>query len=84
MVILFIAGFVGYSAYKNGWGVKGMIQTAMGQDEKKLADLDPLTVLIMGVSEDISSKLTDTIMVASYNPKTQKRQHYYQFQETHL
>lgn len=72
MLILFIAGFVGYSAYKNGWGVKGMIQTAMGQDEKKLADLDPLTVLIMGVSEDISSKLTDTIMVASYTPKTQK------------
>lgn len=72
MIILFIAGFVGYSTYKNGWGVKGMIQTAMGQDEKKLEDLDPLTVLIMGVSEDISSKLTDTIMIASYNPKTQK------------
>ena len=72
MIALFIAGFVGYSAYKNGWGVKGMIQTAMGQDETKLADLDPLTVLIMGVSEDISSKLTDTIMIASYNPKTQK------------
>ena len=72
MIALFIAGFVGYSAYKNGWGLKGMIQTAIGQDEKKLADLDPLTVLIMGVSEDISSKLTDTIMVASYNPKTQK------------
>ena len=72
MIALFIAGFVGYSAYKNGWGVKGMIQTAMGQDETKLADLDPLTVLIMGVSEDISSKLTDTIIIASYNPKTQK------------
>ncbi len=72
MIILFILGFVGYSGYKNGWGLKGMIQTAMGQDERKLADLDPLTVLIMGVSEDISSKLTDTIMVASYNPKTQK------------
>ena len=72
MIALFIAGFVGYSAYKNGWGVKGMIQTAMGQDDTKLADLDPLTVLIMGVSEDISSKLTDTIMIASYNPKTQK------------
>ncbi len=72
MIVLFIVGFVGYSAYKNGWGVKGMIQTAMGQDETKLADLDPLTVLIMGVSEDISSKLTDTIMIASYNPKTQK------------
>ena len=72
MIALFIAGFVGYSAYKNGWGVKGMIQTAMGQNETKLADLDPLTVLIMGVSEDISSKLTDTIIIASYNPKTQK------------
>lgn len=72
IIMLFCAGFVGYSAYKNGWGVKGMIQTAMGQDEEKLADLDPITVLIMGVSEDITSKLTDTIIVASYNPKTQK------------
>ena len=71
-MVLFIGGFVGYSTYKNGWGVKGIIQTAMGQDEKKLADLDPFTVLIMGVSEDISVRLTDTIIVASYNPKTQK------------
>ena len=72
VMILFIGGFVGYSTYKNGWGVKGIIQTAMGQDEKKLANLEPFTVLIMGVSEDISVRLTDTIMVASYNPKTQK------------
>ncbi len=72
IIILFIGGFVGYSAYKNGWGVKGLIQTAMGQDEEKLADLDPFTVLILGVSEDISSKLTDTIIIASYNPKNQK------------
>ena len=72
VMVLFIGGFVGYSTYKNGWGVKGIIQTAMGQDEKKLANLEPFTVLIMGVSEDISVRLTDTIMVASYNPKTQK------------
>lgn len=72
VMVLFIGGFVGYSTYKNGWGVKGIIQTAMGQDEKKLANLEPFTVLIMGVSEDISVKLTDTIIVASYNPKTQK------------
>ena len=72
VMVLFIGGFVGYSTYKNGWGVKGMIQTAMGQDQKKLENLDPFTVLIMGVSEDISVKLTDTIIVASYNPKTQK------------
>ncbi len=72
MMIMFIGGFVGYSTYKNGWGVKGIIQTAMGQDPKKLENLDPFTVLIMGVSEDISVKLTDTIIVASYNPKTQR------------
>ncbi len=72
IVFLFCAGFVGYSTYKNGWGVKGLIQTAMGQDEKKLKDLKPFTVLILGVSKDISTDLTDTIMVASYNPKTQK------------
>ena len=72
MMVMFIGGFVGYSTYKNGWGVKGIIQTAMGQDSKKLENLDPFTVLIMGVSEDISVKLTDTIIVASYNPKTQK------------
>ena len=72
MMVMFIGGFVGYSTYKNGWGVKGIIQTAMGQDPKKLENLDPFTVLIMGVSEDISVKLTDTIIVASYNPKTQK------------
>ena len=72
ILALLVGGFVLYSAYKNGWGVKGMIQTAIGQDETKLEDLDPFTVLILGVSEDISSELTDTIIVASYNPKTQK------------
>ena len=66
IIALFIAGFIGYSTYKNGWGMKGIIQTAMGQDERKLKDLDPFTVLILGVSEDISSKLSDTIIVASY------------------
>lgn len=72
LIMIFIGAFIGYSTFKNGWGVKGIIQTAMGQDEKKLENLDPFTVLLMGVSEDISTKLTDTIIVASYNPKTQK------------
>ena len=72
LIIIIIAGFIGYSTYKNGWGMKGLVQTAMGQDKRKLADLKPFTVLLLGVSEDISSKLTDTIIVASYNPKNQK------------
>lgn len=72
ILIALIGGFVGYSVYKNGWGVKSLIQTAMGQSEKKLQNLEPFTVLLLGVSEDILSKLSDTIIVASYNPKTQK------------
>ena len=72
VTILYLVGFVIYSTYKNGWGLSSIIQTAIGDSETKLEDLDPFTVLIMGVSEDISSKLTDTIIVASYNPKTQK------------
>lgn len=72
IIILFMAGFVGYSTYKNGWGVKSLIQTAMGTDDTELEDLDPFTVLILGVSKDITVELTDTIIIASYNPKTQK------------
>ena len=72
IIILFIGGFVGYSAYKNGWGWKGLLQTVVGQDEEKLKKLEEFRVLILGVSEDISVALTDTIMVASYNPQTQK------------
>ena len=70
LIVLGIAGFLGYSYYKNGWGVKGVLQTALGQDQEKLKDLDPFTVLILGVSDDIEVELTDTIIIASYNPKT--------------
>ena len=71
IIVLFVAGFVGYSTYKNGWGVQGLLQTAVGS-ETELEDLEEFKILILGVSEDISAALTDTIMVASYNPQTQK------------
>lgn len=72
VLVLFIGGFVGYSTYKNGWGWKGLLKTAVGSSGKSLDELGEFKILILGVSEDISAKLTDTIMVASYNPKTQK------------
>ena len=71
LIALFVGGFVGYSTLKNGWGLKGLLQTAVGS-ETKLEDLDEFKILILGISEDISAALTDTIMVASYNPQTQK------------
>ena len=71
-LVILIVGFIIYSTFKNGWGFQGMLQTALGQDKNTLEKLDPLTVLIMGVSKDIDVELTDTLMVASYNPKEQK------------
>lgn len=43
--------------------VKSMVKDAVG-------DQDPIFVLILGVSDDISAELTDTIMLAGYNPDT--------------
>lgn len=71
LIVFVILGFVVYSTYKNGWGAKGMLATIVGQDQEKLKDLDRIDVLILGISTDISVKLTDTIIVASYDPKTQ-------------
>ena len=48
-----------------------MIATAIGHDTKTKEHLEEFRVLLLGVSTDISSKLTDTIIVASYNPKNQ-------------
>lgn len=72
ILILAIGGFVVYSGYKNGWGLSNMIATVVGHDQETLKNLDELRVLVLGVSTDTSAVLTDTIMVASYNPKTQK------------
>ena len=72
IIILFLSGFVGYSTLKNGWGFRGLLQTMTGQSEEALQNLPEFRVLLLGISEDISAQLTDTIMVASYNPRTQK------------
>lgn len=72
ILVILIIGFITYSTIKNGWGLQGILQTALGQDKETLKNLEPLTLLIMGVSKDIDVDLTDTIMIASYNPKSQK------------
>lgn len=71
--LLIFAGIFTYKVAKNGWGLQGFMAAAMGHDENTLKDLDPITFLLVGISgceEDY--KLADTIMVCSYNPKTQK------------
>ena len=71
MLLLGIAWFT-YRTYKNGWGLSGMLATVVGHDENTKKNLSEIKVLILGVSTDLDSQLTDTIMVASYNPNTQK------------
>ena len=72
LIIAAIAGYITFKTVKNGGGLQGFLQVMTGQNEETLKNLEEFRVLILGVSKDISTELTDTIMVASYNPKTQK------------
>ena len=72
LIVLFVGGFIGYSTYKYGWGWTGLIKTAVGSTVEKPEELGEFRALILGVSKDISVDLTDTIIIASYNPSTQK------------
>lgn len=74
VLILVIAGSCfAYRVYKNGWGLSGMLATMVGHDENTKKNLGEFKVLILGISTDQENvELTDTIMVASYNPNTQK------------
>lgn len=74
LIFIFIAAgvFLGYSTIKNGWGLQGILATIVGHDSNTVEDLGEFKILLLGVSTDITARLTDTIMVASYNPKTQK------------
>ena len=74
LLILLIAGGVfAYRVYRNGWGLSGMLATVVGHDENTRKSLGELQVLLMGVSTDQEGvALTDTIMVVSYNPNTQR------------
>ena len=72
IIFIIFAGIFAYRTYKNGGGLSGMLATVVGHDENTKKDLKEIKILIMGVSTSIEADLTDTIMVASYNPNTQK------------
>lgn len=71
IIAIAIGAFVAYSTWKNGWGITGMLQTALGHDQNTVKNMEEFKVLVLGVSTDTSAVLTDTIIVASYDPKTQ-------------
>lgn len=71
-IIVAVAIYFVYQTNKNGGGMQGMIATLVGHNPEKLKDLEPLYVLVLGESVSGDSRLTDTILVCKYDPKTQK------------
>lgn len=76
LILIALIGYGIYFAYKvkeNGGGLSGVVKTAMGYDEEKKKDMQPINILVLGESGvGDGYKLTDTIMVCSYNPRLQK------------
>lgn len=73
LVILIAVGWFIYKTIKNGGGISGMLATIAGHDENTRKNLGEFNCLLLGISTDQDGvDLTDTIMVLSYNPSTQK------------
>ena len=68
LIIIIIAGYFTYGTIKNGGGLSGFLATLLGQSAEETQNLEPISALILGSSQN----LTDTIMVAKYNPQTQQ------------
>lgn len=70
ILLLLITIIFGINFIKNKGNVKktfsGMITSVTGEE------VDIIYALILGISEDIETELTDTIILAAYNPYTQQ------------
>ena len=72
-ICLIVFGTIfGVQVYRNGGGLKGVLCTLTMQRVDDINKLEPINVLLIGISQDIDSTLTDTIMVCRYNPQTGK------------
>lgn len=71
IILVALAARIVYRTQKNGGGMQGLLSTLVGHDEETLKNLDPIQVLLMGVSTDNGGRLTDTIIIGTYDPKNQ-------------
>lgn len=72
LIIIVLAGIIGFKTIQNGGGKKGFVATLLGVDLSNKSNLSQINVLVAGVSTDISTQFTDTLMFCQYNPSTQK------------
>lgn len=71
ILIFFLAFFVTRVIKEDG-DVKAATMSVLKDVADQVTDAEPIYVLILGISTDIDKELTDTIMVAGYNPDTQE------------
>ena len=72
LICIILGVILGINIEKNGGGIRGVVATLLRQSPKELENLDTKHILVLGISKDINANLTDTIMVASYNPNMQR------------
>ena len=67
IVIIIALGYFVYKVQKNGGGAQGIVATMLGTDMSSKKEMPKINVLLLGASQN----LTDTIMIASYDPTMQ-------------
>jgi LCP family protein required for cell wall assembly len=67
ITLITFAGMFFKRWHDNGWTLGGLVATILGHDGNTLANLPRINILVIGQSQN----LTDTILVCSYDPKTQ-------------
>ena len=67
LILAVLGGVLAYKTIKLGGGLPGFIAATIGHNEQTLKNLDEITFLALGKSQN----LTDTIIVCKYNPKEQ-------------
>lgn len=72
ILIIIIFSIIFYLKVKeNEGGKQGIVATLLGQSIEDIENLGRINVLLLGISEDLDSRLTDTIILCSYNPQKQ-------------
>jgi len=67
ILLIILSGYLAYSTVINGGGLQGFLAAMRGHNQQTLEELPEIRFLLLGES----TGMTDTIIVGSYNPKTQ-------------